>query len=230
MRRMDFAGIMAIIATALSLVAIGYSRRAARASERSALADERSAAADADTAALEADRRHVELTPRLRLRCAPLNPGSADYKLMVELLGPSSLGALDELVVTIRNDNPWRGQAQQRPNSPSREEVEAHVWGPLRFAPGTGPGVGAVEGLTGADSNGRTTRTAGLPVGEALPFILEATHPATWMDGMTTPAWRHERGTVVRLTFVCRKGTQEWSLVGEIDFSTDNPVVVPELP
>ncbi|WP_284741737.1 hypothetical protein [Amycolatopsis sp. RTGN1] len=213
--------IVAIVSGLISLGSVGYARMAARANKRSAVADE-------TTAALEGDRRHAELTPRLRVRCTPANAGSPDSKLTVELLGPPELGGLDELVVTIRNDNPWRGQSAPLAGGPSSEAVAAHLWSPLKFVRGTGPGADPAFGVPGADDTGRTTPTSGLPVGEMLPFFLEPTTPPVWSEGQTRQDWRRERGTVLRLSFLCRKDGAEWTLVGEIDTQTDNPVMIPE--
>jgi len=53
--------------------------------------------------------------------------------------------------------------------------------------------------------------------------------PPRWSQ-QTSEHWRRDRGTVLRLTFQCRKDTDTWIVVGEIDVQTDNPVVVPTLP
>lgn len=214
--------IVAIVSVIISMAGVGYTRSAARANRRSALADE-------TTAALEFDRRHAELTPHLRLRCAPENPGSEGYKLTVELLGPPELGELDGLIVTVRNDHPWRGQHSPLAGGPSPEEVAEFVWSPLKFRSGTGPGADPVRGVPGADSMGRSTPTSGMPIGESLPFFLDPTSPPPWATGQTSSDWRRERGTTLRLSLQCHKrGHQPWTVVGEIDIQTDNPVVIPE--
>lgn len=220
---MDTAAlIVAIISGFIALASVGYTRMAARANRRSAIAEE-------TTAALESDRRHAELTPRLRVRCAPSTPDAADFKLTVELIGPAALGGLDELVVTVRDDHPWRGQGTPLAGGPTPEQVAAQIWGPLKFRRGTGPGADPVRGVPGADDTGRSTPTGGLPVGETLPFFLDPTTPPSWSAGQTIENWRIERGHVLRLSFLCRKqGMDPWRLVGEIDTQTDNPVTIPE--
>jgi hypothetical protein len=68
-----------------------------------------------------------------------------------------------------------------------------------------------------------------MPVGEVLPFFLDPTTPPKWSEGQTVNSWRTERGTVLRLSFLCRrKGMEPWTLVGEVDAQTDNPVIIPE--
>ena len=221
--------VLSIVAIVISLVSIGYARRATRAGERAAGAGERAALAGSTAAAVESDRRHAELTPRLRIRCRPSNPGSDQYELTVKLIGPVGLDRLDELVVTIRDDHPWRAEGTDLAGGPSPEEVAAQIWGPKRFVPGTGPGTNPARGVPGADPTGRTTPTGGMPMDEELRFVLEATTPPRW-SRQSTQDWLTQQGTVLRLTFQCRKDTAAWSVAGEVDFQTDNPVVVPALP
>jgi hypothetical protein len=227
---MDAAVVVSIIAAALSFAALIVSIVAAKYAARSASASENSAVANSTTAAVEVDRRHAELTPRLRIRCRPPNPGSDRLKLTVFLVGPPELRQLDKLTVTIRDDHPWRGRTNQIAGGPSSEQIAAQIWGPFRFVPGTGPGADPSRGVPGADSLGRSTTTSGLPVGEELPFSLEPTHAPPW-SAHTPQDWRTERGTVLRLTFECHKdGAEPWVLNGEIDTQTDNPVHVPFSP
>jgi hypothetical protein len=214
--------ILSSAAIVISLVAVWYARRTTTANERTALAE-------STVAELERERRHSELTPRLRVRCQPYNPGSDRYKLTIKLVGPIGLDRLDDLVVTIRDDHPWRGQGTLLAGGPTSEQIAAQIWGPLRFVPGTGPGADPVRGVPGADPTGRTTPTGGLPTDEELPFVLEPTTPPKWSH-QTVQDWLKERGTVLRLTFQCRKDTSTWTVVGEIDFQTDNSVVVPSIP
>jgi hypothetical protein len=221
---MDMAAlIVSIIAIVISAASGAYTRIQARANQRSAIADE-------VTAELERDRRHAELTPKLRVICRPANPGSEYYKVIVHLVGPMALGRLDALTVTIRNDSVWRERATPLAGGPTQEEVAAHIWGPLRFTPGTGPGANPVAGVPGADPTGRTVTAAGVPVGEDWIFALEPTRPAIWMR-QTIDEWRRDRGTILRLTFEChQEDTEPWTLTGEIDTQTDNPVEIPARP
>ncbi|MEO6090145.1 MAG: hypothetical protein ABIQ18_44265 [Umezawaea sp.] len=221
------SSVMVVAALILSIVAIVISVAAAYYARRTTHANERSAVADTTTAALDVGRRHTELTPHLRIKCRPSNPGSDQLKLTVSLLGPPDLRQLDGLTVTVRNDHHLRGQGRQIAGGPTSEEVTAQIWGPFRFVPGTGPGADPSGGVPGADRAGRSTPTSGMPVGEELQFNMEPTSPGHWM-GQTPQDWRRERGTVLRLTFECRKdGMEPWTLTGEVDTQTDNPVEVP---
>ncbi len=232
---MVFGLIVSTVALVVSVVAASYARRAARAAERGAVATERAATANERSALtgniiaeLERDRRHNELTPRLRIRCYPTNPGSDTYKLTIKIVGPIGLDGLDELVVTIRDDHPGRKHSTALAGGPTAEEIADQIWSPLRFMPGTGPRASSSRGVPGADPTGRTTPASGLSADEELPFFLEPTLPPKWYE-QTFQDWLTERGNVLRLTFQCRKGTASWTVVGEIDFQTDNPVVVPAI-
>jgi hypothetical protein len=170
---------------------------------------------------IESERHQTELCPRLRVSCAPLNPGSETLRLRVALIGPPGLDRLDRLTVTIRNDHFLRGEGryQERMGGPTREQVKAHVWGPMRFTPGTGTGESR------ADGTGRATEyDDGLPTGEELLFQLEPTNPPPWVsDGSF---WKSQVGTVVRFAFTAEHtehGT--WYLPCEIDMA-DLPVTV----
>jgi hypothetical protein len=93
-------------------------------------------------------------------------------RLRVMLVGPPGLDRLDRLTVTIRDDHFRRGEHQQIMGGPTTEEIKAHIWGPYRFTPSTGPDDARADGI------GRTTvYDAQLPIGEELPFQLEHTVP-----------------------------------------------------
>jgi type II secretory pathway pseudopilin PulG len=213
--------VVAIVAALAAVSAVWYARR----SDRSAAA---AAAAAATTAALDMQRRNAELTPQFRITCEPANhPGSPALRLGVFLSGPPELERLDALTVTIRDDHPWRGQGTPLAGGPMPEQVAAQIWGPYRFTPGTGPGADSVRGIPGADPTGRTTPTAGMPVGEELPFSLEPMHPPTWSQ-QPYENWRRERGTVVRLRLECRRqGWDPWVLTCEVDPDGESKVEIP---
>jgi hypothetical protein len=175
-------------------------------------------------AALDPSAPPPELRPRFRATCQRLNPGGDQLRLVIELMGPPDLEHLDELTVTIRDDKFHRLKPVSRPDIPSTDQVPDHVWGPVRFVPGTGPGVTTRPGAVGADRAGRTTRSVGMPVGEAHVYALEPNPPppgAAW----TTDGWRAEVGTTLRLQIDgCRDGWKPWRAVGEIDAGGDPAV------
>jgi hypothetical protein len=159
--------VVSIVSAVGALVSVWYARR----SDRSAA---KSAVAAAITAALDLQRRHTELTPRFQVTGQSADPGSDVLRLGIFLSGPPELERLDALNVTIRDDQPWRGQASPLAGGPTPEQVAAQIWGPYRFRPGTGPSADLMSGTPGADPTGRTTPTGGMPIGEELPLLLGA--------------------------------------------------------
>jgi TIR domain len=168
---------------------------------------------------IELERRHDELTPRFRVRCEPWSEGNdTDLRLRVQLTGPTSLGRIDGLTVTIRDDHFRRGEGPLTAGGPTREQIKRQIWGPYRFRPGTGPDQAR------ADSTGRVTvYDAELPVGEELPYFLERTRPPFWATSMTQKSWNEQRGPVIRLLLEAwRHDHGKWTLPCEIDLSSDH--------
>src|SRR5438105_7874572 len=93
----------AAVAALGSVVAAGVAAWAAYQSRSSAQEANRAANT---LAHIERDRRHAELCPRFRVSSGPL--GLANYpgvfRLRLLLVGPTALGQLDRLTVTIRDD------------------------------------------------------------------------------------------------------------------------------
>lgn len=81
-------------------------------------------------ARIELERRQAELTPRFLLRCEPWTAGNdSDLRLRVILTGPFSLGRIDGLTVTIRDDHFRRGEGSLIAGGPSREQIKEQIWG-----------------------------------------------------------------------------------------------------
>jgi hypothetical protein len=179
--------------------AAGAAERSVEEARRSADAAERSAESAAVTANLDTDRRHSELTPLLRIEC---EPGGQGVQMTVTFRGPAELQRLDELAIRIRNDHAWRGQGSSIAGGPTPEQAAAHVWGPLRFAPGSAP-----RGGTGPDEHGRTSIARGVPVGESVMFVMEPTRPPKWSASSLTD-WQRQMWTLLRLELTCR--APEW--------------------
>ncbi|HLX77431.1 MAG TPA: hypothetical protein VKR27_00980 [Acidimicrobiales bacterium] len=159
---------------------------------------------------IERDRRHAELRPRYSVSCTH-QMGTEDLTLKVQLAGPGELEGIDDITVTILDDSVFRLK---------QPDASDQIWGPYRFRPGTGPGVGT-RGGTGADSAGRVTTSEGMPVGEAHLYALEPTpYPprASW----DTPRWRLQVGPMLRLRIDTSKvGWDPWVAVGELDTTYD---------
>lgn len=175
------------------------------------------ASVDVTTAGLDLQRRHAELTPHFRATCGRLNAGGHRLKLVIELTGPPDLERLDELTVTIRDDKHTRLKPTSSLDTPSTEQLPDHVWGPVRFVPGIGPGTTTRPGAGAADPAGRETHTAGMPIGEGHTFSLEPTVPPSWSNW--TPAqWREKCGTTLRFRIEGRRdGWEPWTVPGEIE-------------
>jgi hypothetical protein len=159
---------------------------------------------------IENDRRHAEMRPRYAVSCTRQS-GPERQTLQVKLIGPGELETIHEITVTILDDSVFR---LKQPGAPDQ------VWGPYRFVPGTGPGVGT-RGAEGADASGRVTTSEGLPVGEAHLYALEPTPPsnAAW----DTQQWRTEVGTTLRLRIDTHKsGWDPWVAVGELETDYEN--------
>jgi len=202
--------IVSIVAVLVTLVGLYFARRAA----------------DAATTAtnIEKARRHAEMRPRYLVTCEAVNPGAEQRRLLVKLVGPGELEGLDELSVTIRDDSHFRLKPAPNPGQPP-ESVLDQVWGPLRFVPGTGPGVGTRPGCVGADQAGRTTMSLGMPVGEAHIYALEPTLPpahASW----TRDQWFAQVVPTLRLRIEGRKQDWDpWVAVGELETSGEGTTV-----
>jgi hypothetical protein len=135
------------------------------------------------------------------------------FRLRVLLAGPLSLGQLDRLTVTIRDDYHTRGEGQLTAGGPTRDQIKEQIWGPYRFTPGTGPDQAR------ADRTGRETAySAALPVGEALVYQLEPNPPPPWSTGTTQAEWQNQLGNVLRLALLAEHAELgSWKLACEID-------------
>jgi hypothetical protein len=193
--------ILSIVSILVTAVAVYFGKRSA----------------DAATTAtdIERERRHAEMRPRYLVTCDATNSGTDHWTLYVKLAGPGELEALDQLTVTIRDDSHFRLKPAPAPGQ-SPESVPDQVWGPLRFVPGTGPGVTTRQGAVGADAAGRWITSDGMPVGEEHIYALEATSPPP-ASSWNREQWTAEVGSTVRLRMESRKeGWHSWIAVGEI--------------
>ncbi len=193
--------IAAVVAAGIAAWAAVQSKSSARQSNEAATA----------LARIENDRRHSELCPQLRISTEPSAPGVKPLRLRIALVGPSGLDRLDSLTVTIRNDKLRRGDAAIVGGA-TAEEIEAHIWGPFRFTPKTGPDKAR------ADDKGRATHYAeSLPLGEELVFQLEPTTSPGWSEGQSQESWERTVGSAIRLTLdASRANLGSWTLPCEI--------------
>ncbi|MYU24652.1 hypothetical protein [Streptomyces sp. SID8352] len=148
---------------------------------------------------IERDRRHEERRPRFRFSLG--GPYRECSTLNVHLAGPDELGEVE--VVSIRVDDDDKDRSNLLGRGATREDIEAHVWGPYQFTPHNDT----------ADENGRAVGPFSLKVGRGRPFQMDRTRPGAWMEGKTMDAWQEEYlGHPVRLVITCRVGDETWTL------------------
>ncbi|WP_327575399.1 hypothetical protein [Streptomyces sp. NBC_00145] len=93
--------------------------------------------------------------------------------LRVYLEGPLGLLSHDtlEITVSIRNDNPHRGNGPQLAGTATPEQVRAHIWGPWKFS------------ADGRDETGRAVAPQHLAVCRRVGALRpDAHHPAHLVD------------------------------------------------
>lgn len=158
-------------------------------------------------ARIERDRWHADLTPQFRVT---IGRTEGDYAtLSVHLTGPLPLGHLDTIrVEVIASDDMDR--TPRFAGGPTQEQVDAQVWGPLRFVPH----------VDDADGNGQVISGLSLRVGAGRPLALERTRPPVWQEGNDREArWRDQwLNKPMRLVLTCRRdGFDPWVVPHEVD-------------
>ncbi|MCX4790387.1 hypothetical protein OG369_30735 [Streptomyces sp. NBC_01221] len=192
---LDWTDTISTTAAALSAIAAGGAWWAAQ----------RSSSTARMLTAIERDRRHEDLTPDIRLS---LTGRFGDRgSITVHLAGPDSLGDLTSVALEIIDDDMDHRVLNPTP-SLTQADVDAHVWGPFRFAPG----------IDGADQLGRRVAPVPREMGRGRPFAVERTRPGHWMEGMVAEGWQGRYdGIPIRLRITCRRGDQVWVLAREMD-------------
>lgn len=209
---MEFWTAIGAIATFLAAVVAAFAAWQARAAAKQANATARS------LGKIERDRRHAELCPRFKISCEAPPTSADDRRLRISLLGPVGLDGLDELTVTIRNDQLHRGEAAISGGA-TPKQIEQHIWGPYQFTPMTGPDNEL------SDERGRaTTYKRKLPVGEALVFQIQRTQPpprSEWNQAQ----WREQIGKTMRLSLTALHHEYEpWTIACEVDVPDDSAI------
>lgn len=154
---------------------------------------------------IEQQRLHTDLTPVFR--CAIVaNEARSTAMLRVHLEGPPGLLSHDaiEIIVSIRNDNPHRGNGPQLAGTATPEQVRAHIWGPWKFS------------ADGRDDTGRTVAPQQLTVGEWTRYGLAPTTPPTWSASSTQDWLRDYANEPVRLSITARSKGSEWTVPLEV--------------
>lgn len=172
----------------------------------------RSATTAETVARIEQDRWHADLLPQFQISIEQAEGDRAT--LSVRLVGPLPLCRLDEIRLAIVSSDDMSRLARL-PGGRSQEELDAQVWGPLRFT----------HSADGADINGQTVSPFSLEVGTGRPFSIERTRPPHWQQGDDRDArWRDQwLNTPMRLVLTCkREGFKAWIVPRDVD--------VPEAP
>src|ERR1041384_6821480 len=153
----------------------------------------------ADTVArIEEDRWHADLLPQFDISIEEVagDQNGERATLSVRLTGPLPLRRLDEIRIAVVSSDDMVRLATP-PGTPSQEDLDGQVWGPLRFT----------HGADGADTNGQTVAPFRLEVGQGRPFSLERTRPPHWQTGNDRDArWRDQwLNTPMRIILTCRR-------------------------
>jgi hypothetical protein len=163
-------------------------------------------------ARIERERWHADLTPQFTVSLERVGRDRA--KMSVRLIGPLPLHHLDGVGVKVVQSDDMSYTARLA-GGPTQEQLDAQVWGPLRFVPG----------VDGADASGQTIPPFPLRVGAGRPLALERTRPPRWQVGDDRNArWRDQwLNKPLRLVITCRRnGFDPWEVPCEVD--------VPEAP
>lgn len=187
------SGLSAVAAVAAAVVAV-LAWRAARAAATAATV----------LTQLEQGRWHNELTPRFTVTATADPEGRV--RLVVALDGPAALDRLDQLTVTIRDDN--TDHRSRLAGGPTVEQIAAQIWGPYRFTPR----------VDGADRTGRAIAPIRLLLGDDRPFQLEPSTPPPWAGDPV--AWRAKYAAApIRLAIRCCRrndNDHEWNVPLEV--------------
>jgi hypothetical protein len=189
-----WADALTAVSTFLAATATGGAWMAAR----------RSNATADSMAKIERDRWHADLTPQFDI---DLREGLSQAKVHIYLNGPDILGHLDEVTLTVEDDDMDHTLRTPEPGL-TQEKIDAHVWGPFRFTPSGNQG----------DANGRTVGPFHIQVGRGRPLSMERTMPGFWMEGTTRDRWQENyAGQPIRLRIVCRRGDEEWVIARRLE-------------
>jgi len=160
----------------------------------------------ADTVArIEKDRWHADLTPQFDLDLVETGNGQA--LLNVHLGGPDALRRLDEVRITVGNDDKDHTVLHPERNA-TQADIDAFVWGPFQFSPH----------VNGTDEDGRGPEPFSLDVGTGTLRAMQRTRPGRWMGGKPQAMWQGEYvGKPIRLILTCRRGDEEWILARHLE-------------
>ena len=190
----SWTDILGAVSAGLSTLAAGGAYLAAR--RANATAD--------SVAAIERARWHADLTPRFSI---DFRDGLGQAKVHLNLDGPDHLGHLDEVTLTVEDDDKDRTSNFTPGRGLTLEQIKTHVWGPFRF----------VQRINDGDENGRSVGPFAMDVGKGHPLAMERTRPGSWMT-QDQAAWQQEYvGQSIRLRIDCKRGDEQWTVTQRVD-------------
>jgi hypothetical protein len=193
----------------MSYASLVISLLALAAAGASAIYTRRQSATQGQATAIESDRRHDELTPVFEASCEITGDPGDSAMLKITLAG--GMDALDEVVITIRDESGIDHWGRGLPPGVTQEKAEAFVWGPWEFDTNAGAQV---------VSNRQTRpRPYSLLNGKDWGVVaLAATKPGSWMTGTGLDKWRKDRRQQpIRLLVTCRReGHNPWFVPLEV--------------
>ncbi|MFF9691012.1 hypothetical protein [Streptomyces sp. NPDC014623] len=203
---------MGIPDTSIAAIAALFSGVAAFGSFKTAAQANRTAEAANQTAAsvaqIERDRWHQDLTPIVAFK---LTHERGSVELLIRFQGPSSIGRLDRLDLTIRDDRDRTNDAVLA-GGLSAEERDNTIWGPYRFRfPANG------------DSIGRTTAPIALDAGEEFRVGLDPSYPHSHYGGGLQQWSTDYQPSHLRLWVRCEvEGHKPWKLRADVPRPLDS--------
>ena len=184
------------------IITLAISGIAAGAAVGSWLWAKRAAASAAKATEIEAQRRHVELEPMFDMTWR--KSGGSRAQIEIKLVGPPGLGRLDSVLVVVRDDS--LDHSSRNAGGPSAEDLEAQIWGPMRFTPS----------VDGAPETGRSVAPFALDRGGSRPLSMQENPAPPWSG--SDPSWwtRQYAGKPILLTIECHAGDQMWTVPLEL--------------
>ncbi|MGW6459926.1 hypothetical protein ACWF94_29030 [Streptomyces sp. NPDC055078] len=192
-------GVAAVAACVIAYRSMKTAERAAGTAERAAQTAEQAARAAEAVATIERDRWHADMKPRLTFTIDGLH----SPVLTVLFTGPTSLGRLERVELTIRDESDNHGH--QLAGGPSPEDLAAVIWGPLRFLPGAGD----------ASHDGRKAGVFPLELNETRMVAMDPTLVPRWYERRRW--WQKWVNQPVRLWVTCQaEGHQPWTVSEDV--------------
>lgn len=199
--RVDATWVNAIAAVAAAVAAFAAFSAARKAADSSR-----------ELAQIERDRWHAELTPEFEISVQPAL--GLSLSLRVVLVGPAFLDHLDEVVISIRDDQ-HRVEALEEVREPTtKEQSEDRVFGPEHFIRHVPQSRACPTGKL----VGRTGDPFRALLGDEQQLTLAPTSAPSWWSNLSRDRWdKVYRRRPIKLTLRCTlAGHSPWIVQHEI--------------